>query len=61
MTRLSDVALRRGVGELFGDVDCENGPMLELCRSLDFTVVRNPDDARLYRVEKPIARPPAAP
>jgi acetyltransferase len=58
MTRLMEVAARRGIGELDGDVLRENDTMLQVCRDLGFAVGRHPDDAELVRVSKRLA--PAA-
>jgi acyl-CoA synthetase (NDP forming)/GNAT superfamily N-acetyltransferase len=58
MTRLMEVAARRGIGALDGDVLRENDTMLQVCRDLGFAVGRHPDDAELVRVSKRLA--PAA-
>jgi len=52
MTRLVDVARQAGIGELFGDVLHENRPMLDMCRTLGFTVMPNANDASLSVVRK---------
>lgn len=55
MTRLIEVARRRGIGMLVGDVLRENEAMLDLCRHLGFTVTAHPDDPAALRVTLPIA------
>lgn len=54
MTKLMDVARRRGIGELTGDVLRENSDMLRMCRALGFTLGTNPQDPELVRVVKPL-------
>ena len=55
MTRLINVARQCGVGELVGEVLRENGSMLEMCRTLGFTIAPDPDDEAVLRVRKPLA------
>ena len=55
MTRLIEVARRRGIGMLVGDVLRENEAMLDLCRHLGFKVTAHPEDAAALRVTLPIA------
>jgi acetyltransferase len=50
MQRIIELARRRGIGELWGDVLAENTRMLELCRELGFRQKRDPHDATLVRV-----------
>jgi acetyltransferase len=52
MTRLIEVARRRGVGELVGTVLHENRAMLQMCRELGFTTAADPADASLMEVRK---------
>ena len=54
MTRLIDIARQSGIGELVGEVFRENGPMLEMCRTLGFAIAPDPDDEAVLRVRKPI-------
>ena len=54
MTRLIDIARQCGIGELVGEVLRENGPMLEMCRTLGFVIASDPDDDAVLRVRKPI-------
>jgi acetyltransferase len=58
MTSLIDVARRRGIGELIGDVLRENDAMIKLCRALGFAVKAHPQDAELVRVVKLLAGAP---
>jgi acetyltransferase len=58
MTRLIEVAREAGIGELVGEVLAENGPMLEMCRELGFTVGGHPNDATLMAVRKSISAVP---
>src|SRR5271157_3164856 len=60
MTRLLDIARQRGVREIYGEVERGNQPMLDLCRSLEFAIVPNPDDAQHLRANKTLAEIPAA-
>jgi acetyltransferase len=50
MNSIIDYARHRGVGEIFGDVLRENGPMLNLCRDLGFTAEANDDDPGIVRM-----------
>jgi acetyltransferase len=52
MNRLIDIAAQRGIGELVGEVLRENGPMLQMCRELGFTVAPEPADPALVLVDK---------
>jgi acetyltransferase len=52
MNRLIDVARRRGIAEIIGDVLHENEPMLKLARRLGFTLANHPEDRELVRVVK---------
>lgn len=52
MTRLLEIAQAAGIGEFFGEVLHENQPMLDMCRSLGFTLATAPDDASLVKVRK---------
>ncbi|MBV8120733.1 MAG: GNAT family N-acetyltransferase, partial [Alphaproteobacteria bacterium] len=54
MTRLIEVAHRRGIGELIGEVLRENAAMLQMCRALGFTISADPQDPELVRVSKPL-------
>lgn len=45
-------AARHGVQRLYGDVLRDNLPMIELARSLDYSVCRHPAEARLLRVQR---------
>lgn len=56
MTRLIDVAGRRGIGELVGEVLRENEPMLQMCRELGFAIAPDPADPAVMRVRKPLAQ-----
>jgi acyl-CoA synthetase (NDP forming)/GNAT superfamily N-acetyltransferase len=55
MTRLIEIARQYGIGELVGEVLRENGPMLEMCRSLGFTIASDPNDPAILLVKKPLA------
>ena len=52
MTRLIDIARRRGIGELTGEVLRENEPMLQMCRELGFSTVSQPADRAIVLVKK---------
>jgi acetyltransferase len=43
LAKLIDVARRRGVKRLYGDILSINRPMLEFVRKLGFTLERHPD------------------
>jgi len=45
MRRIIDYARKRGIGELYGEVLAENGPMLSLCEAFGFTKRRDPEDS----------------
>lgn len=47
----------QGVTQLYGDVLRGNAPMLALARARGFTVQLHPTDARLTRVQRPLAMP----
>jgi acetyltransferase len=49
LQRLAQVARKRGVRSLYGDILSINRPMLGLVQKLGFTLGRNPDDATLTR------------
>jgi acetyltransferase len=55
MNRLIDIARRRGIEELVGEVLRENEPMLQMCRELGFTIAIWPDDPTLMLVKKRLA------
>jgi acetyltransferase len=59
MRRIIDLARRRGVGELYGEVLPDNRAMLGLAKRLGFSVVRDPDDPGVMRVT--LALQPGAP
>ncbi len=52
MSRILEVAKARGLGEIFGEVLRENGPMLKMATELGFKVAAHPDEAELMRVTK---------
>jgi GNAT superfamily N-acetyltransferase len=54
-------AARAGIERLVGEVLRDNLPMLELARSLGYSVRRHPQEARLVLVERSLATPLAAP
>lgn len=54
MARIIDIARRRGIGEMIGDVLHENEPMLRLAKSLGFHLASHPEDPELVRVVKPL-------
>ncbi|HUC16904.1 MAG TPA: bifunctional acetate--CoA ligase family protein/GNAT family N-acetyltransferase [Acetobacteraceae bacterium] len=53
MTYLLEIAHRRGIGEIFGDVVAENAPMIAFCRALGFSIGPHPADRQLLRVSRP--------
>jgi acetyltransferase len=55
MTRLIEIARQRGIGDLVGEVLRENGPMLQMCRELGFSVASDPDDPAIMAVGKRLA------
>jgi acetyltransferase len=55
MNRLIGIAEERGIGELVGEVMRENGPMLQMCRELGFTIAVQPGDPALLLVRKALA------
>ncbi len=55
MTRLIDLARQSGIGELVGEVLCENRAMLEMCEALGFTIAADPEDEALRQVRKRLA------
>ena len=48
-------ARAQGVRQLYGDVLRDNAPMLALATTQGFATRRHPDDARLVRVQRPLA------
>ncbi|MES1954432.1 bifunctional acetate--CoA ligase family protein/GNAT family N-acetyltransferase [Salinisphaera hydrothermalis] len=46
----------RGIGTVYGEILADNRPMLELARSLGFTIRRSLDDATSVRAEIDVAR-----
>jgi acetyltransferase len=56
MNLIIDHARKRRVGEVFGQVLADNGPMLELCRDLGFVTEAVADDDRLIRVSLKLER-----
>jgi acetyltransferase len=52
MSRIIDIARRRGIGELVGEVLRENQPMLQMCRELGFTIAPDPNDPALMAVAR---------
>jgi len=61
MTRLIDVARRRGIGEMAGVVLHENAAMLQMCHSLGFTLAPDPQDPSLVRVGEVLSAKGGAP
>jgi acetyltransferase len=55
MERLIDIAGRRGIGELVGEVLRENKSMLRMCRELGFGIVPQPTDPAIMLVGKKLA------
>jgi acetyltransferase len=55
MTRLINIARRRGIGELVGEVLRENEPMLQMCRELGFAVSSDLADPGVMLVRKKLA------
>ena len=55
MARLIEVAQQFGVGELVGLVLHQNKPMLDMCRKLGFSILPEPNDATVLRVQKSLA------
>jgi acetyltransferase len=49
LAKLIDVARRRGIKRLYGEILRTNRPMLELVRKAGFRLTRNADDATLTR------------
>ena len=60
LQQLLDIARRRGVGEVYGVVENDNAPMLDVCRSLGFAISPDPEDRRLVRPVKSLAGSPIA-
>jgi acetyltransferase len=52
MTQLIELARRRGIGELVGEVLHENAPMLRMCRELGFVISPGASDPAVVRVTK---------
>ena len=57
LRRLIRHAARRGLEGLYGDVQRDNGPMLQLARSAGLRLQRHPGDATLVRVASERAAP----
>jgi acetyltransferase len=57
MTRLIEIAARRGISDLVGEVLAENHRMIQMCRELGFTLRRDPNDASLLKVRKTLTAP----
>lgn len=57
MTRLIEIAARRGITEIVGEVLAENRRMVQMCRELGFTVRHDPNDAALLEVRKVLTAP----
>ena len=55
MTRLIDIARRRGIGEIVGEVMPENTPTLRMYRELDFTIGPAPTDPSVMQARKKLA------
>jgi acetyltransferase len=55
MERLIDIARRRGIGELVGEVLRENKAMLRMCRELGFMIAPQPNDPAVMLVRKKLA------
>ena len=60
MTRLLDIARLRGIGEIFGYVENDNAPMLDVCRSLGFDIAADRGDSRLAICTKTLDKAPVA-
>jgi acetyltransferase len=56
MTRIIDIAGRRGIAELVGEVLRGNEPMLQMCRSFNFSIAPDPDDPAVMLVRRGLAR-----
>lgn len=54
---LAEVAHRRGLRWLRGEVGGDNEPMLAFARHCGFLSTRHPDDDSLVRIEKPLVSP----
>ncbi len=57
MNRLIAIARQTGIGELVGEVLCENRLMLAMCRELGFAVSPDPSDPNVVCVRKALNRP----
>jgi acetyltransferase len=57
MSRLIDIARRRGIGDLVGEVLRENEAMLQICREFGFTAAATPGDPALVTVTKALGAP----
>lgn len=55
MERLMELARARGFQEMEGDVLSQNARMLKLCRKLGFSLRRDPDDADVMQVTRPLS------
>jgi len=60
MARLIEIAQRRGIEKLVGQVLPENATMLRLCLEFGFTIGFDPNDPKLVRVSKPLQNPVTA-
>jgi len=60
MTPLIEIAKRRGIAKLVGEVLRENGPMLQMCRELGFVITPNRSDPSVIQVRKRLAGPQPA-
>jgi hypothetical protein len=59
MTRLIAIARQWGIGELIGEVMCENEPMLHMCRELGFVITPDLSNPPLVLVRKSLEMPQA--
>ena len=57
MTRLIEVAKRRGIAVLYGDVLRENAHMFDLCRHLGFGIEDETDDPAVLRLSLMLSTP----
>jgi len=60
MTPLIEIAKRRGIAKLVGEVLRENGPMLQMCRELGFVITPDRSDPSVIQVRKRLAGPQPA-
>ena len=54
LRRIIDYARNRGIGEIFGEVLAENGPMLKLCEAFGFKKRSDPNDPGVMIVTLPL-------